>query len=407
MAKKKNTVRKDGRIAVQVYIGRDAEGRRKYKTVYGHTQKEADEKALQLKLAMKKGIDISAERDTFGDWAARWIKIKAVEVSDNWLDVYRSVVNHINGHIEHAELCRIRAVDLQGIINDLTVCNPNTGKPASRRFLEVVKTTLSQIFELAIENRVMEYNPARGLKLPKIVSEETRRALTANEQLWIVGTEHRARRAAMIMMYSGLRRGELIPLTWADVDLINKTISVNKTVKKEGNQFSVKSTGKTVASIRTVDIPQKLVDYLRAEAKDSILLCPDAKGGLHTPSSWRRMWDSYLFDLNVKCGDFTAFQRIGKNGEVREIKSKYDPEGVPFVIPKITPHWLRHTFATMLYLAGVDVLTAKEQLGHTDIKTTLGIYTHLDATHKRKSMNKLDEYLKDAIVHEDERICYD
>ena len=66
------------------------------------------------------------------------------------------------------------------------------------------------------------------------------------------------------------------------------------------------------------------------------------------------------------------------------------------VIPKITPHWLRHTFATILYFAGVDILTAKEQLGHSDIKTTLGIYTHLDKQYKRKSMSRLDEYLDDA-----------
>ena len=82
----------------------------------------------------------------------------------------------------------------------------------------------------------------------------------------------------------------------------------------------------------------------------------------------------YLLELNAKYGDFSAFQMIDKNGKVREIKSKFNPKGMPFVIPKITPHWLRHTFATVLYLAGVDVLTAKEQLGHTDIKTTLGIY---------------------------------
>ena len=47
----------------------------------------------------------------------------------------------------------------------------------------------------------------------------------------------------------------------------------------------------------------------------------------------------------------------------------------------------------MLYMAGVDVLTAKELLGHTDIKTTLGIYTHLDAKFKTKSVDKLNAYL--------------
>ena len=396
MAKKKNATRKDGRVAVQVYVGRDEDGRRKYITVYGYTQKEADDKALQIRLSMKKGIDVTSQRDTFGTWANRWLKAKSVEVSASWMDVYRSVVKHINGYIEEAELCQIRAIDLQEVINEIAVENPNTGKPASRRFLEVMKTALSQIFDLAIENRVMEYNPARAIKLPKFAPAETRRALTAEEQSWIFETDHRAKRAAMIMMYSGLRRGELIPLTWTDVDLINKTISVSKSVEKSGNGFSVKNTGKTAASIRVVGIPQRLVDYLKKEPRDSIFVCPDAKGGMHTPSSWRRMWDSYLLELNAKYGDFSAFQMIDKNGKIREIKSKFDPKGMPFVIPKITPHWLRHTFATVLYLAGVDVLTAKEQLGHTDIKTTLGIYTHLDALHKKKSMNKLDEYLSEA-----------
>ena len=64
------------------------------------------------------------------------------------------------------------------------------------------------------------------------------------------------------------------------------------------------------------------------------------------------------------------------------------------MIPRITPHWLRHTYITMLYQAGVDVLTAKEQAGHSDISTTLEIYTHLDKTYKRHQMDKLDEYIE-------------
>lgn len=74
--------------------------------------------------------------------------------------------------------------------------------------------------------------------------------------------------------------------------------------------------------------------------------------------------------------------------------SKYAPIEKPFLIPHITPHWLRHTFITLMYLAGVDVLTAKEQAGHADIKTTMAIYTHLDEKYKKKSINKLDEYLE-------------
>lgn len=79
--KKKNATRNDGLIAVQVYLGQDENGKRKYKTAYGKTQKEADDKADEIKAAMRKGLDVTAERDTFGKWAARWLKAKTPEVS--------------------------------------------------------------------------------------------------------------------------------------------------------------------------------------------------------------------------------------------------------------------------------------------------------------------------------------
>ena len=65
---------------------------------------------------------------------------------------------------------------------------------------------------------------------------------------------------------------------------------------------------------------------------------------------------------------------------------------MPIVIDKITAHMLRHTFITNMYLAGVDVLTAKEQAGHSDIQTTLNIYTHLDGIYKKKEISKLDQF---------------
>ena len=65
------------------------------------------------------------------------------------------------------------------------------------------------------------------------------------------------------------------------------------------------------------------------------------------------------------------------------------------LIPAFTAHWLRHTFITMMYLAGVDILTAKEQAGHQDIETTMGIYTHLDSKFKKKNIEKMNDFLND------------
>ena len=92
-------------------------------------------------------------------------------------------------------------------------------------------------------------------------------------------------------------------------------------------------------------------------------------------------------ELNLKFGDFSNLLDFQKP------TSKFAPKKIPMVIPPITAHWLRHTYITMLYLAGVDVMTAKEQAGHADIKTTMQIYTHLDSKYKNNQIDKLDEYL--------------
>ena len=92
---------------------------------------------------------------------------------------------------------------------------------------------------------------------------------------------------------------------------------------------------KTEAGFRVVDIPNVLVDFLKTQDCKGALVSVSAKGDMHTESSWDRLWESYLKDLNIKYGDFTPFEKAPK--------SKFQPGGVPFVIPRITPHWLRHS----------------------------------------------------------------
>lgn len=199
----------------------------------------------------------------------------------------------------------------------------------------------------------------------------------------------------MIMLHSGLRRGELIALRWHDIDLEKGTISVNKAVSFDRGRPSEKKTTKTTAGIRTVYIPQKLIDYLREKdpGDPDALVVPSAKGDIMTSSGWRRMWESYMAELNLRFGDFEGIIDPNTGEPYEKPRSKFCPKKIPMVIPPITAHWLRHTFITNLYFAGVDVLTAMQQAGHADVQTTMNIYTHLDRTFKEKQMDKLNDYL--------------
>lgn len=381
--------RADGRYSRQVYLGLGEDGRRQYKTVYGSSPKEADEKALELRLQLKKGIDLSARNDKFSDWSAAWLSEKKANVSAVYYIGLAGKVSVLDNALGEYPISKILPADIQALINQYAEFNPNTKRPTAKKTLRDLKGVAVQIFRLAIENRVMDYNPAQYVRIPTKAPEEKRRALTSEEQQWIVDTPHRAQRMAMIMMYAGLRRGEVIPLQWKDIDLENGTISVTKSVEMIHGKAHQKDGGKTGNSQRVIDIPNRLITFLRGEREGAgplELVCPAANGGMMSETAFRRMWESYLTDLNFKYGN-----RIDNAGNVA--KSKCNPNGIPRTIPPITAHWLRHTFATMLYLSGVDVLTARDQLGHSDIKTTLDIYTHLDRLYKRRSMSKLNEYL--------------
>ena len=393
MPKTKNKARADGRVQSKVYIGNG-----KYKYVYAANNKELQEKVTELKTKLGKGIDVMAERDSFAYWAARWLKLKKVEVSYGRYKSYERKINSLDA-IANIPISKLRVADIQDVILDLAAENPHTGEPTARQTLNEVKNTAAQILDFAIENRVIEYNCARAVRIPAETPQTTKEALTDEQQRWIRETPHRAQTAAMIMLYAGLRRGEVIPLIWGDIDLDAGTITVNKSVEFIDGAPNLKVGGKTKSATRTVYIPKLLIDYLRPlAAAPFALVCPSAKGKLMSDSAWKRLWNSYIAELNIRYGDFANSVEWNKDKDGKPTKrevptSIHRPEKIPIVIPTFTAHALRHTYITMLYKAGVDVLTAKEQAGHANISTTLSIYTHLDSEYKKKTITKLDDYL--------------
>lgn len=187
---------------------------------------------------MGKGLDVSAQRDTFGEWAQRWLKLKKIEISDKKYKTYEAKQKYIN-HLYNIPISKIRAQDIQDVIID----NAQLAEYTLKQF----KGMCSQIIQLALNNRAVDYNPANVVKIPKRLrdAEEGRRALTEEEQQWIIDTPHRAQTAAMIMMYARLRRGELIPLMWSDIDLDAGTIKISKSVEAVQGKLQLKHGAKS------------------------------------------------------------------------------------------------------------------------------------------------------------------
>lgn len=376
--------RADGRYCAQIYLGRDENGKRQYKSVYGKSPAELKEKETAVRLQLGRGLDVLSQRDSFETWADDWLRLKEKEgITCRQMDNYRRAVKLWKEELQGYEIGQVRADDIERVLIGLT------DQGLSQRTISLYRSTVRQIMQRAV-GRVIPANPEEQVQLAAVGrKEEQRRALTDEEQQWIWDTPHRAQPVAVIMMLSGLRRGELAALTWNDVDLKARTITVNKVIEYDSNGVpNLRHVTKSAAGMRTVDIPQRLADYMAGLPRDNLLVIHSARGGVMTESAWAKLWRSYMRELNIKYGTRTP-------ADLERMKSgKPGPKVFDMTIPPITMHWLRHTFCTLLYLAGVDVVQACAQMGHADVSTTLRIYTHLDAIHKRKSVDKLDTYLE-------------
>ena len=379
--------RADGRYCAQIYLGRDENGKRQYKSVYGKSPAELKEKETAVRLQLGRGLDVLSQRDSFDTWADDWLRLKEKEgITCRQMDNYRRAVKLWKDELQGYEIGQVRADDIERVLIGLT------DQGLSQRTISLYRSTVRQIMQRAV-GRVIPANPEEQVQLAAVGrKEEQRRALTDEEQQWIWDTPHRAQPVAVIMMLSGLRRGELAALTWNDVDLKARTITVNKVIEYDSNGVpNLRHVTKSAAGMRTVDIPQRLADYMAGLPRDNLLVIHSARGGVMTESAWAKLWRSYMRELNIKYGTRTP-------ADLERMKSgKPGPKVFDMTIPPITMHWLRYTFCTLLYLAGVDVVQACAQMGHADVSTTLWIYTHLDAIHKRKSVDKLDAYLENRV----------
>lgn len=368
--------RADGRYCKEVYLDRLPNGKYRRVAVYGKTQKEVLEKAAEIKRQFEEGILIENPNVTFSEMAKIWIENCKPDIGDPHKLNYEQIIGkHLDPNIGTLKLKDLKPLHLQKIINKMDEEGLATAT------MKMVKLTASQILEAAIDNNLLIRNVFKKITIPK-KPPKTRRALVDSEIRMITEhwNDHRMSLSAMIMLYCGLRRGEMIALDWKDINLEKRTLTVSKSARVFPNQPIVK-TPKTEAGIRTIPIPEVLMVALRHSQKKEGLICTQTDGkSMMTESSWSRAWNSYLYHLNLQYGG----------------KPATGGKGVTWVIDnKITPHMLRHTYATLLYDAGVDVKSAQKYMGHSSVDVTLEIYTHLSRFREEESINALDKHLKD------------
>ena len=313
-----------------------SDGYTKYKKLKATTQAALDEKRKQYDASFTAGV--IPERCTVDEWYARWFSAYKTGCKETTRLFYDSLYRtHVSPALGSMQLTAVRQVHAQRILSGMA-------SAYAVKTVRDVRALLWSIFDSARQNKLLPNNPCEGLTAAGKKTTQ-RRALTPQERAAylaaIPGDPFGA--FAAFLYFFGLRRGEALALTGADIGPTE--IRINKQVTYPGNGAPVLTPyTKTDAGVRTVPIPDKARAYIDFDSLPDGPLFTDVNGSLLCYRSMRRRWESFLA---AALGD-----------------------------TDVTMHYIRHNYCTMLFEQGVDLLTVQRLAGHEDVNTTLRIYTH-------------------------------
>ena len=339
---------------------------RYYKTVKcGKRQAEAE---LRKMIAEIEGGGICAPSAMkLADWMDTWLETYLPNIEETTRDGYREKIeNYIKPNLGHLLLKNLSPKVIQEWINNLKK------KGLSPKTIRNAYNNLNAALKKAVILQMIVRNPCEGTELPKLQKYQA--------QVYNVAMIQKALAAAdsqslylMILLGGcvGLRRGEMAGLRWNHIDFAEETLTVVQN-RVHANKAVVEKDPKTQAGNRTIAIGSDVANALR-EAKAA--------------------YDEAVEKPGFQALGYVLCRKDGKPFHPDSVTQKWERFVEKVQLPKIRLHDLRHSNATALIAAGVSAKIVQHRLGHSEISTTLNIYTHVLPEMDGDAAEKLNQSL--------------
>jgi integrase len=336
----------------------------------GRTLDEAERRLPELVQQVHHGVYVANSRTTVKDYLVKtWLPATRVRASTAAL--YRTIVDvYVVPNIGSVRLQELNPAHLNALYDTLETSGRKNGKPLAAKTVRNVHTTLHRAFRDAVKWELLIRNPADAADPPKV--ERTAPAHWTGEDVakFMVATrDDRLGPLWLTIATTGMRRGEALALRWEDVSLEHARASIHRSLawvagKADWNE------PKTKAGWRTVPLPPETVTVLREHRKRQ-LEERLAAGELYEDSG-------LLFTLED--GSPIPPGRVTK-GFVRAVERAG--------LPRLSPHGLRHTWATVALEAGVLTKVVADVLGHSSATITADLYSHTTEPTTRDASDKV------------------
>lgn len=366
----------------QVYLGIDElTGKNRSTTRRGFkTKKEAELALSRIKIQVSDGTYRQKNMDTYQ------------EVYDLWINQYEKTVEESTfvktlGYFKNHILPSLASYRIEKIT--IAICQKHYNEWSEKvQKARTIKSYAQKVLDFAIINGLIQINPFIYVETKvkknyiQSIENEKENFYTKEELNTFLGfsnnnLDYKAYALLRLISYTGMRKSEALALTWQDLDFNQQSITINKAVGRGKNtKLYLKTTKTGKARINKLD--SKTVEILikwKLLQKEKYLIL-----GIDTSEK-----KQLIFSNNKN--DFLQLAQVQK--WMYSVQNKNN-------LKKVSPHGLRHTHCSLLFEAGATIKEVQDRLGHSDVKTTLNIYTHVTKKAKEGAIKKFVDYLEEA-----------
>lgn len=365
--------RPDGRWEARYTLGIDpGTGKQIQKSVYGKTQKEVRQKLTAITAEIDEGTYMDVPRLKTADWLNTWVEEYIGNVKPATRKSYQDHVRlNIIPYIGAVPLSKLTAAMIQQTYNEL-----QTDKGLSPKTIKNVHGVLHRALEQAQKMGYIRNNPLAAVTLPRIEKKQIKPL--EDDELCAFLKEIRGdpyELVYFVTVFTGLRQGEVLGLTWDCVNFEKHTLLINKQHGKK------KGTCEYCFSSLKNDLPRLI------EAADGVM---DA---LKKQQIRQQRWATRLKDgwehsdnlvFTTETGRYLCNQTVYL--AFKKVMRRLHLDATRF-------HDLRHTYAVNSLKSGDDIKTVQENLGHQTAAFTLDVYAHATSSMKHESANRMDQYI--------------
>ena len=336
------------------------------------SKKEVSAAFEQIKQTYDRASIIYSKNVLYSDWVDDWVTRKSSQLAQTTADGYRTYANaRIIPYFSQSKipLQQLSGIDIQRFYDSLS--ESGLSPTSVRRYHAVVNGSLESAFKLGL----IPENPTKRVELPHAVHKPTGTAYTQEECLNMLTALQGSKiyPAVFLAVTYGLRREEVLGLTWSAIDFRQKTICICKTVTRV-TTLTVADTTKNKTSYRTL----RMTTAVEAE--------------LHKLQA-QQASDKAAHPNTYASNDFILRHEDGHPFSPGYLSKTFKNQLAAHKLKHIRFHDLRHTTASLLVSNGTDMQDVKHYLGHSTIGITMDLYAHFDTASTAKAADTMSNLL--------------